>query len=79
MNDMEITQLWTRLEPNARQRARIENRVFVWIEATETSLLAEWLNLVKVDPMQAVSFAAMAAVSLLMLTPVGWLAASMLR
>ena len=79
MNDTEITQLWTRLEPNGRQRARIENRVFEWVEASETSLLAEWLNLIKVDPLPGLGFAAMAAVSLLMFTPLGWVASSMLR
>ena len=79
MNDTEITQLWSRLEPNARERARIETRTFEWIEAGETSLLAEWLSLIKVDPLQALGFAAMAAVSLLMFTPLGWVASSMLR
>jgi hypothetical protein len=79
MNDTDITQMWTRLEPNERQRARIDNRVFEWIEASETSLLAEWLNLIKVDPLPGLGFAAMAAASLLMLTPLGWVAASMLR
>jgi hypothetical protein len=79
MNDTELAQIWTALEPNGRQRARIENRVFEWVEARETSLLAEWLSLIKVDPLQALGFAAMAAVSLLMFTPLGWVASSMLR
>ena len=79
MNDVEITQLWSRLEPNGRQRGRIENRVFEWIEASETSLLAEWLNLIRVDPLPGLGFAAMAVLSLFMLTPLGWVASSMLR
>lgn len=79
MNDTEITQLWTKLGPNGRQRARIENRVFEWVEATETSLLAEWLNLIKVDPLPGLGFAAMGALSLLILTPLGWVASTLLR
>jgi len=79
MNDIELTQLWSRLEPNARERARIETRTFEWIEAGETSLLAEWLNFIKVDPLPGLAFAAMAAVALLMLTPLGWVASAMLR
>jgi hypothetical protein len=79
VNDTDITQLWSRLEPNGRQRARIENRVFEWVEAGETSLLTEWLSLIRVDPLRALGFAAMAAVSLLMFTPLGWVASSMLR
>ncbi len=79
MNDTELAQLWSRLEPNGRQRASIETRVFEWVEAGERSLLAEWLNLIKVDPLSGLGFAAMAAVSLLMLTPLGWVASAMLR
>ncbi len=79
MNDTALTQLWSTLEPNGYARARIEDRVFEWVEASETSLLAEWLNLIKVDPLPGLGFAAMGALSLLMLTPLGWVAASMLR
>jgi hypothetical protein len=79
MNETEITQLWTTLEPSGRQRARIEDRVFDWVEASETSLLSEWLDLIKLDPLAGLGFAAMAAVSLLMFTPLGWVASSMLR
>jgi hypothetical protein len=79
MNDTEITQLWSRLEPNGHQRARIETRVFEWVEASETSLLSEWLDLIKVNALPGLGFTAMAAVSLLMFTPLGWVASSMLR
>ena len=79
MNDTEVTQIWRTLEPSGRQRARIEDRVFDWIEARETSLATEWLNLIRTDPLPGLGLAAMAAVSLLMLTPLGWLASSVLR
>ncbi len=79
MNDTQLTQTWSTLEPNGRQRARIEDRVFEWIEAGETSLVSEWLNLIRADPLPGLGLAAMAAVSLLLLTPLGWLASSVLR
>ncbi len=79
MNDTELTHLWSGLEPNGRQRTRVETRVFEWIEAGETSLLAEWVNLIRVDPLPGLGFAAMATVSLLMLTPLGWVASAILR
>lgn len=79
MNDTDLTRLWSALAPNGRQRARIENLVFEWLEARDTSLLAEWLSLIKVNPLGGLGFAALSALSLLMLTPLGWLASSVLR
>jgi hypothetical protein len=79
MNDAEIEQLWSMLEPNAWRRGRIENRVFEWVEASETSLLTEWLELIKLNPLGGVGLVAASALSLLALTPLGWLASSLLR
>ena len=39
MNDTELMSLWSALEPSTRRRARIETRVFEWLEASETSLV----------------------------------------
>ena len=72
MNDTELMSLWSALEPNGPQRARIETRVFDWLEASETSIAAEWLGLVKVEPLTALTYASVGAVSLILLTPVGW-------
>ena len=66
--------LWSALEPSTRRRARIETRVFEWLEASETSIAAEWLGLLKVEPLTALAYASVGAVSLFLLTPVGWLA-----
>ena len=74
MNDTEIMKLWSALEPSARRRARIETRVFEWLEASETSIAGEWLGLLKVEPLTAVAYASIGAVALLLLTPVGWFA-----
>ncbi len=79
MTDAEIAQLWSTLEPSARERARIESRVLEWAEAGETSLLTEWLDLFRVNPLGGLGLAVASALSLLMLTPLGWIASSMLR
>ena len=78
MNDTELMSLWAALEPSTRRRARIETRVFEWLEASETSIAAEWLGLLKVEPLRALAYASVGAVSLFLLTPVGWIAAWLL-
>jgi len=73
MNDRELVSLWSALEPSARLRARIETRVFEWIEAGETSIAGEWLALLRVEPLTALAYVSVGAVSLVLLTPVGWM------
>ena len=79
MNDTELMSIWSTLEPSTRRRARIETRVFEWLEASETSIAAEWLGLLKVEPLTALAYASVGAVSLLLLTPVGWMTGWLLR
>jgi hypothetical protein len=79
VNDTELSQRWSMLEPNGYQRARIEQRTLEWLDASETSLLVEWLDLVRVDPLAGVGFTALGALSLLMATPLGWAVVSFLR
>jgi hypothetical protein len=74
MNDTEIMNLWSALEPSTRRRARIETRVFEWLEASETSIAAEWLRLLNVEPLTALAYASIGGVALVVLTPVGWAA-----
>ena len=78
MNDTDFTQSWTLLEPDSRRRARIETRVFDWLEASETSLAGEWLGLLKVEPMTGLAFASAGALSLVLLTPLGWVVSFLL-
>jgi len=78
VNDTELMSLWSALEPSSRRRARIETRVFDWIEATETSIAGEWLGLLKVEPLKGLAFASVGAVSLVLLTPVGWMVSLLL-
>lgn len=73
MSDRDFTQSWALLEPDARRRARIETRVFDWLEAGETSLAGEWLGLLKIEPVTGLAYASVGAVSLVLLTPVGWM------
>jgi hypothetical protein len=73
MNDTELMSTWSTLEPSPRCRARIETRVFEWLEASETSLAREWLGLLKVEPLTGLAFASVGALSLVFLTPVGWM------
>ena len=75
MNEADLAALWSQLGPDTRRRARIETRVFEWLEASETSLAGEWLALLKVEPVTGLAFAAVGAVSLVLLTPVGWVTA----
>ena len=77
MNDVELIDTWSTLEPSARRRARIETRLFEWLEASETSLLGEWLGLLKVGPLQGLAYVSVGALSLVLLTPVGWIVSAL--
>ena len=55
MNDAELVGHWDALEPSARRRRRIEARLAEWLDAHDTSLAAEWLDLVKAYPFAGLS------------------------
>ena len=77
MNEAELTGTWSTLEPTARRRARIETRLFEWLDASQTSLLSEWLRLLKVEPLTALAYVSVSALSLVLLTPVGWIVSAL--
>ena len=77
MNDAQLMSLWSTLEPNGRQRARIDTRLFERLEASDTSIASEWLGLLKVEPLTALAYASVGAIALLLLTPVGWIASAL--
>ena len=52
--------------------------VFEWLEASETSLVGEWLGLLKVEPLEVLVYASVGALSLALLSPVGWLLSALL-
>lgn len=73
MNEAELIGTWSTLEPSARRRARIETRLLEWLDASETSLFSEWLGLLKVEPLTGLAYVSVSALSLVLLTPVGWI------
>ena len=78
MNEAELIGTWSTLEPAARRRARIETRLFEWLDATETSLFTEWLEVLKVEPLTGLAYVSVGALSLVLLTPVGWIVTALL-
>lgn len=63
-NGAELGRIWTTLEPATGQRRRIDARVFEWLEAHDTSMAAEWLGLLKLQPFAAVGLVVVSAASI---------------
>jgi hypothetical protein len=72
MNDEQMVDAWTALDPAMEQRRRIDARVSAWLEARDTPLAAEWLGLFRVAPFSALGLAAVSAVSVVTATPLVW-------
>ena len=72
MNDAELGGAWTTLEPTTRQRRRIEARVFASLEAHDTPLAAEWLELFRTAPFAALGLATAGGVSIVAAPPLVW-------
>ncbi len=79
MIQSELIDSWVALEPTPRQRQHIEARVRGWLDARESSLASEWLGLLKVSPIAALGFAAVAACLVLFVTPLSWVMFSVFR
>jgi hypothetical protein len=69
MTDEELADAWMTLRPTMRQHRRIEARVFASLEASETPLAAEWLELFRVAPFATLGLATVSAVSVVLATP----------
>ena len=78
MNDEELGDAWTTLEPTVRRRRRIDARVFAWLDARDTPLAAEWLGLFRVAPFAALGLATVSAVSIVAATPLVWFARALM-
>jgi hypothetical protein len=78
VNENELAKEWSRLEPTRDQQRRIEVRVRGWLDARESSLAAEWLELLKINSIMRLGLAAVAACVVLIATPLGWVALSVL-
>jgi hypothetical protein len=74
MNDEQLVGAWTGLDPTPMQLRRIDARVTGWLEAHDTSLLAEWLALFRVAPFGALGLAAASAVAIVAVSPMLWFA-----
>jgi len=72
MNDEELVDAWTMLEPTARRRRRIDTRVFEWLDAHDTPIALEWIRLFAVAPFAAVSLATVSAVAIVTAAPLVW-------
>lgn len=76
MNDNDITNTWTTLEPTVSQRRRISVYLFNHLEAHDTTIAAEWFALIRVSPVSSVGLAAVSTIALLVATPLVWFAGS---
>jgi hypothetical protein len=74
VNENELEATWAALEPGPDQRRRIDARVRTWLEANNVSLATEWLELLKVNPIARIGFAAVAACLMVITTPLSWVA-----
>jgi hypothetical protein len=78
MNDEELGDAWMTLRPTMGQRRRIDARVFASLEASDTPLAAEWLELFSVAPFAALGLATVSAVSVVIATPLLWFARALM-
>ena len=78
MTDEELVDVLTALEPTALQLRRIDARVSAWLEARDTPLAAEWLELFKVAPFSALGLATVSAVSVVTAIPLVWFARALM-
>lgn len=74
MNEEELLGAWTTFERTISQRRRINEQVFTWLEAHDTSLAAEWLGLFKTAPAAALGLATVSGAAIIVATPLLWLA-----
>lgn len=72
MTDQQIDETWAALEPTSAQRRRIDARVSAWLEARETSLLAEWLGLFRLHPLPALGLVSAGACAVAVSPPILW-------
>jgi hypothetical protein len=73
MNDEELVGVWATFQPTVYQRGRIDARVAAWLEARETSIVAEWLGLFRIAPFSAAGLVAVSALAVAIAPPFIWL------
>ena len=78
MNDEELAGVWATIQPTENQRRRIDAYVFASLEARDTTLAAEWLELLRLAPFSAASLVAVSAVTVATAPPLMWLALALM-
>lgn len=78
MNDEALGHAWATLEPTGHRRRRIDARVFESLDARDTPLAAEWLELFRVAPLPAFGLAVASAVSVVAAPPLLWFARALM-
>lgn len=78
MSDDSLGRAWETLEPTALQRRRMDGRVNDWLDAHDTSLVSEWLELFTLQPVSAAGLVAASVVSLATAPPLVWLLQSLM-
>jgi hypothetical protein len=78
MNDGELGGVWVTLQPTVLQRRRLDARVFAWLEARDTPLAAEWLELFRIAPVSTAGLVAVSAVAVAAAPPLVWLARALM-
>ena len=74
MNEEQLIQAWTTLDPGNAERRRIDARVLSWLDAHDTPLASEWLELFTVEPLPAFGLVFASAVAIIFATPMAWIA-----
>jgi hypothetical protein len=73
MNEHDLTATWKSLDPNEATSRRVRTTLEAWLEAHDTSLVAEWVGLFKRDPMVGVGLTAVSGLALGLVSPLAWL------
>jgi hypothetical protein len=74
VNDEDLAISWSDLHPTVSQRRRIDSRVAAALQAHDSSLLTEWLNLFDVGRWRAIGLVAVSGVSIVTTAPLLWVA-----
>jgi hypothetical protein len=73
MNDEDLAVAWFVLDPSDAERRRVHTQVFTGVEAHDTSLTAEWLDLFTTAPLASLGLVAASVVAVLISSPLLWL------
>ncbi len=67
------------IEPSDERLGRMEAGALASFDATQRSLTAEWIELLRVRPVANAALTLTAAAALILVTPIGWMLLALLR